>query len=86
MPSGPGGGLRIGCMFCGSEIDVEGTHQTTGNKGCVSPTNPAVLTVRQVTPRVVHYTDIRFVPMVDDVPGTELIGDKRSPEETSFGH
>jgi len=24
--------------------------------------------------------------MEPDIPGTELIGDKRSPEETSFGH
>lgn len=68
MTSSPDGGLRIGCMFCGSEIDVEGTHQTTGNKGCVSSTNPARLTVRRVIDRVVHYTDIRFDPLTDDPP------------------
>lgn len=85
MASSPDGGLRIGCMLCGSEIDVEGTHQTTGNKGCISPTNPSKPTVRRVIDRVVHYTDIRF-EVTEDVPGTELIGDTRPPEETSFGH
>lgn len=27
-----------------------------------------------------------YIPKFPDVPGTELIGNKRSPEETSFGH
>jgi hypothetical protein len=28
----------------------------------------------------------KVVVEFEDVPGTELIGDKRPPEETSFGH
>jgi hypothetical protein len=68
MTYGPDGISRVGCMFCGSEIDVELVHQTTGNKGCVSPTNPARPTARVLEPRVVHYTDIHFVPLTEDPP------------------
>ena len=67
MSIGPKGTSWMGCMLCGSELDFEGKHRTTGNLGCASDTNPKRRTRRKVKHHVYRYTTVHFEVSGDGV-------------------